>query len=681
MLVQIKPAGQGKAEVKPGQYLGGADAFMAFREACAKGGAKYNQKIKGNLLPVERIAQAKGALEAAGFEVEIDQDLVAGYREQWAASNGRIERAKARVAVLKAVLSKMGFDLPPYQEEGILWLAGRKRGFLADEPGLGKTLQLLTAIDDDFRCVWVCPASLKLNARDEFAMFRPGTKVTILEGMDSFRWPERNEVVVLNYDILPGTIDKSGKKHRVIGIPEVPAGAPLHLIADEAHFLKGSKAQRTMKFRALSDAVLYADGTAWGASGTEMPNRPGELWNVYTAFDIAVDAFGSWARFCNLFGGYRGSFGMQWDAQRKDAEVVSCIRNVSIKRLKKDVMKELPEKRYQQVIVPLDGETKLLCDRVVAHLKEKGIDVNEIEDIVRTTREDGATFELLSKAMAALSAAKASPALDIIETYEEAGEPLVVFSQGRAPIEVIAKRPGWGVIHGSIPTEERQATKNAFMDGRLKGIAGTIGAMGVGLTLTRAKTLIRISRAWTPAENRQAEDRIHRKGQREGVLIIDLVGDHELDRNLTRTLVKKEDVISRTTEAAAVLPGAGNVDRGALDLSVLQAVSVPVQRPAEPMRAWRTVPTGQRVQVDSVARRPAKTQLEEWAGLGIRLLSDMDSDKARVINSEGFSKMDSDFGNKLAMRLQDHGGLSDREWEAAIRLARKYRRQFGAEPN
>jgi hypothetical protein len=82
-----------------------------------------------------------------------------------------------------------------------------------------------------------------------------------------------------------------------------------------------------------------------------------------------------------------------------------------------------------------------------------------------------------------------------------------------------------------------------------------------------------------------------------------------------------------------------------------------------------------------VARRPAKTQLEEWAGLGNRLLSDMDSDKARVINSEGFSKMDSDFGNKLAMRLQDHGGLSDREWEAAIRLARKYRRQFGAEPN
>jgi len=119
-----------------------------------------------------------------------------------------------------------------------------------------------------------------------------------------------------------------------------------------------------------------------------------------------------------------------------------------------------------------------------------------------------------------------------------------VMSANRRPVEALRKRKGWGVVLGDDSAEARARTVERFQAGELRGIAGTIGALGTSVTLTRASKLLFVGRAWNPEKNRQAEDRVCRIGQDRGVTIYDLVSPHALDERLHEVLSEKDVLIA-----------------------------------------------------------------------------------------------------------------------------------------
>lgn len=141
----------------------------------------------------------------------------------------------------------------------------------------------------------------------------------------------------------------------------------------------------------------------------------------------------------------------------------------------------------------------------------------------------------------------------LVEDYEESGTPLLVFSWHRAPIEALAKRKKWGMIAGKVTSAKKGDAEKDFQGGKLIGLAGTIGAMAHGYTLTAASDVIFIDRSYKPGDNEQAEDRVHRITQTRGVMITDIVADHPVDRLVHEIISRKTTINQNSVEAASVI--------------------------------------------------------------------------------------------------------------------------------
>lgn len=412
------------------------------------------------------------------------------------------------------------------------------------------TIQALLAAPRGAPTAIVCPASVKLNWRDETLRWRPDARVRVLQGRAKWEWPMPGEIVIGNYEVLP-ELDRVGRRKSIPERYGAPA-AQTCVIADEIHYAKSSVAKRSQSLRAVMLAALAADGRAWGLSGTPLVNRPQELWNVLKCLQLAEEAFGTWKEFRVLLGGYQGRWGTKWDGEI-DASVPKRLQRVSLYRRREDVL-DLPPKMRVSVEVPgkFPPDVRKLLDEVLDALAEQGVNLDEAAELIDLTKVSGAAFEQLSKARAALATAKIPSMLELVEACEEEGEPVIVFSAHRAPIDVLAQRRGWATITGSQKVEARQEAVRAFQAGELRGIGCTIKAGGIGITLTRAAHEIFVDLAWTPADNNQAEDRACRIGQTRSVLVRRLVADHELDRRIEQVLRAKQEIIDATVEPSAV---------------------------------------------------------------------------------------------------------------------------------
>lgn len=407
-----------------------------------------------------------------------------------------------------------GKKLFGYQEEGIRFLSSRKRALLGDDMGLGKTGQSLLAIPKNSKVVIVCPSCVKGNWAKEARMWRPDLKPVILKGKGSLRTPETNEMLIVNYDILPADI------------PEGWASAGVLLIADEAHMVKNNKANRSKRLKqltALCDRV-------WFLTGTPLLNRPFDIWGVLSGCQLEKDAFGSWTGFLKAFGGYENRWGGHEFSGPKDY-VAEKLRNVMLRRLKKDVLKFLPPRITTEI--PVGEFSRSLIKEMDAMWDESEISLLDADD-------DLPGFEQFSKIRAAVAEEKLPALIELVEQYEESETPILVFSAHRKPALEIGSREGWACINGTTTSEERTLIVDQFQSGKLKGVALTIQAGGVGLTLTRASTVIMNDLDWTPALNEQAISRIDRIGQNaSSIEIVHLVADHPLERHIHKLLTTK----------------------------------------------------------------------------------------------------------------------------------------------
>lgn len=540
-------------------------------------------------------------------------------------------RTKATTQTAQAAAVAMDPRLYPFQVKGVDFLSRRKGGMLSDEMGLGKTVQALCALGDGWRVLVVCPASLKYNWAAEASKWSSKYKVTVLDTKVSWRFPEAGEIVVTSYSLMPYylkhdvvKLKKAGKEVEAMAIEaalkEIPSG--ITLIVDEAHAVKSRDAERSRAIRSLSRRAERV----WALTGTPLLTSAMDLWGILNNLNLVGEVF-SWPQFTKLYSGTKNRWG-GWTFGQPSPEVPERLRRVMLRRLRSEVLPDLPDKTIKTIEV--NG-----LDRGLT--KEMDELWNEYEDTIEGESKLP-PFERFSAIRAKLAESRI-PALDeLLEDYEESDTPVVVFSAHRAPIDHLSVRKGWAVITGDTDPKARQSIVEQFQAGRLKGIGATITAGGVGITLTSASHVIFTDLDWTPALNQQAEDRVARIGQTANKIeITRLVSRHPLDVHITALIAEKIALIDASieAEAEAVVPK--------------QSAQVAVAPPQS--------------HVSQVELADLLKALQILTGC---------CDGAARKDDVGFNRTDSQFGKSLATRLS----LTDRQAEAAKRMLRKYRRQL-----
>ena len=455
--------------------------------------------------------------------------------------------------------------LYPYQIEGVDFLINKDKCLLADDMGLGKTVQTLMTIKD---CALViCRATLKYNWMDEVLKWRKDLNPVVINGCGNFRWPQKGEVIIVNNNIIPDCFNMPEKKARELTNvyfnrlnayrenlkKDNPESQNVYLIVDEAHDYKNSQAARSRKVKEIVRLVPKAVAL----TGSPLSNRPEDLYGVLNTFGLASEAFGKynsqtkkfevWERFQELYNvkkefvhTRRGAITKTiWGKPQKI--VPELLRRVMLRRKREDVLPQLPQKTYTNMLVGnVDAALQSELDALWKDWKNTISVKNKLPP-----------FELFSKVRASLTKSRIPAMMEYIEDMEEQEVPLVVFSNYLSPIDAILGRDGWAVISGDTKPEKRLQIIRAFQDGKLRGLGLTYKVGGVGVNLTHAWKMLCVDMAWNPADNWQAEDRLCRIGQISNKIeIVRMVSDHPLDIHVQNLLADKIDTIIKSIDSA-----------------------------------------------------------------------------------------------------------------------------------
>src|SRR5215208_2583487 len=440
---------------------------------------------------------------------------------------GDIRRSRAASGPALAAEERLGGELRPFQRAGVAYVLHARRSFLADEQGLGKTVEALAALEEDdaYPAVIVCPAGLKLNWRREIERWLPHRSLHVINGTGAA--PMDAEITVLNYEIVHA--------HRV----RLQLRRPKALVLDESHYVKNPRAKRTQAVRRLAEA-LPEGALRLALTGTPVMNHPEELIAQLRILG-RLQEFGSGARFARRFQGAGAEERIHWHLRR------SCF----VRRLKADVLPQLPAKTQVVLPVALDNqrEYRRAQDDVIAWLREQPLDLGEVEaKIAAALRAERLAQLNALKRLAARG--KASAALSWIEDFLASDEPLVVFAGHREVQELLLDRfPEALHILGRDSITQREAAVDAFQDpdGPQLIVCATRVA-GQGITLTRASNVAFLDLEWTPAMHDQAEDRCHRIGQRDAVTAWYLLAADTIDETMIELIARKRGIIGAVTD-------------------------------------------------------------------------------------------------------------------------------------
>jgi SNF2 family DNA or RNA helicase len=558
-----------------------------------------------------------------------------------------------------------GLAYLPFQKAGIVYGSNREVTIIGDEMGLGKTIQALGIVNADQTVksvLVICPASLRLNWQREAErwLVRP-----MSIGIANQTFPE-TDLVIINYDIL--------RKHR----EALRSRTWDLLVVDECHYLKNPKTIRTIEVLGkwhrdpqLALSPIPARRRLY-LTGTPIVNRPIELWPILHS--TGRPEWRNWRayveRFCD---GEQTRWG--WDVKGASnlGELQEILRStIMVRRLKKDVLTDLPAKRRQVIELPANGALDVVRSENAAWRQREAV-LEALQTAVELAKasEDQADYEAAVQAlregymvafteMSALrhetARAKVPYVVEhVLEAVDSSGK-VVLFGHHKDVLHAINDGLREGGIEtvlltGDMTAVERQESVDRFQtDDDVKVFIGTIGAAGVGITLTAASHVVFAELDWVPGNMSQAEDRCHRIGQSESVLVQHLVLEDSLDARIAKTIVEKQDVIDRALDKAS----------SAID------------------RSWGTMITV----ADAATRNVTRTEIDEEAANipvaeiveiheKLRRLAMM-CDGALSVDGAGFNKCDTYIGKSLAARPS----LTPKQAALGRRLVHKYRRQL-----
>lgn len=458
-----------------------------------------------------------------------------------------------------------GLTLKPYQKAGVAYLLGHKDTYFGDDMGLGKTPSTLGFINciKPKNVLILCPATLVFNWIDEAAKWLVNEYEMIIPKTTKDTVPHRDRIIVISsYEKASGNTPLGNSLKRNWDV----------LIGDEAHALKTYGNKRThavlgrlghpdypKDFKGLLDLSrrnLFL-------SGTPFENYPKEIWTIAAA--LAPAKFGDWWEFAKRYCGLHtekcnGRTRLIDTGSSNLGELQQRLRSTfMVRRLKSDVLKELPPKRRQLITVgeeSLNGSSdpdfvrwKQLYepqyDAKLAAL-EAAKTQEEYRKAIKALDELSIPFEEMSEFRHKTALAKLPACIKYIDNLLESGlDKLVIFAHHQDVIDELVAHYGDQAVavHGRTPMALRGQNVKKFQDGNARIFIGGLKAAGPGINLFRASTVIFVEGDWNPSVMLQAEDRLCRIGQKKMVLVLIPVLDHSIDANMMKRIVKKLDVI------------------------------------------------------------------------------------------------------------------------------------------
>lgn len=457
----------------------------------------------------------------------------------------------------KLVPKALNAELRPYQKEGFKWINEITDlgfgGVLADDMGLGKTLQIIAFLlsQKKSKSIVVVPTSVIYNWMDEFEKFAPSIRVGLVHGSKSKRdrvlrdfkrgigikieEEDLKEKSYEKYDVLLttyGTLKNDEKAYENLSFD--------YCIIDEAQNIKNPAAQATLSVKNIKSRCNIA------LTGTPIENNLMELWSI---FDFVMPGY--------LFTKERFRERFILDESNL-SELKSLIMPFILRRLKEDVLSELPEKLEKKYLVEMKGKQKQLYSFYVKAIKNE---LNENKSSEKSGKNKINLFAYLTKLREICldpsivvpdykgESSKLTVVKEIVKDASESGKKILLFSQFTSVLKKIEedfKKEDISYLYldgGTSAKERVERVKKFNEDSNIKVFLISLKAGGVGLNLTSASVVIHFDPWWNPAVEDQATDRAHRFGQENKVEVIKLVAKDTIEEKIVLMQEDKRELI------------------------------------------------------------------------------------------------------------------------------------------
>ena len=446
--------------------------------------------------------------------------------------------------------------LRDYQKEGFCWLKTLAKsgfgGILADDMGLGKTIQVIALLLDAYGVegetlpsLIICPASLVYNWEREMARFGPELKTRLVVGNGEQRngileelKKGQGQVFITSYDLFR----RDAGLYRNLDFA--------FQIIDEAQYIKNASTQNARAVKSLRARHRVA------LTGTPVENRLGELWSI---FDFLMPGF--------LFTFRKFHQDYEIPAAQGDGEALNRLRRITapfiLRRIKEDVLRELPPKTEQEICAGLEGEQKKLytawAGQLRKRLEEKSGGLGEerfsvLADLMRLRQI--CCDPRLAFGNYKGPSAKLETCMQLVRQGVEGGHRILLFSQFTSMLELIEEQLSREEIPflkltGETSKEERSRLVQRFAEKTEPVFLISLKAGGTGLNLTAADLVIHYDPWWNVAAQNQATDRTHRIGQERQVTVYRLIAKDTVEENMLALQKAKEQLASEVVSSGA----------------------------------------------------------------------------------------------------------------------------------
>lgn len=442
-----------------------------------------------------------------------------------------------------AVPEKLDDIMRDYQKYGFRWMktiaAYGFGGILADDMGLGKTLQAIALMLDmkengGVKAMVVCPSSLALNWESEIKRFAPELKTVVVTGLAAARAEKLKkindyEVVITSYQTL--TRDIAGYKKVSFDVQFI----------DEAQYIKNHGTQMAKAAKGINSKIRFA------LTGTPVENSLAELWSI---FDFVMPGYlFKYAYFKKLY--------EKPVVREGDENAVKALQRLVspflLRRMKKEVLTELPDKTETILRAELDDEQSKVYSANVAEVKQSmsiiGSDGKEkIKILAMLTRlrqlccDPSLVYENYDG-----GSAKLEMCMELVDTCVKSGHKLLLFSQFTSMLDIINKRLNemgisTYVLTGATKPKDRLRMVNSFNSNAVNVFLISLKAGGTGLNLTGADIVIHYDPWWNVSAENQASDRVYRIGQTRNVQIYKLIAEGTIEERIIEMQERKAEL-------------------------------------------------------------------------------------------------------------------------------------------
>lgn len=532
-------------KLKSGEFLKLENNSLSVLSELADGLRLSEQAIRGGRIsvPLYRASYIDAVLTSHNSDIQSHRDryFKSLIRDMKSVADSDYEVPDAMKPILR-----------DYQKTGYRWLCTIAQlgfgGILADDMGLGKTLQIITLLEharleaisktvdltdtaSHTACpppvsLIVCPSSLVYNWDSEIEHFAPNLKTLLITGTAQ----ERQELLThyADYDVLITSYDMLKR--------DIASYDNLHFhyqIIDEAQYIKNHRTQAARSVCSIHSVTRFA------LTGTPIENRLSELWSI---FEYLMPGF------LYPYAYFRSEL-EQPIVENKDqiaaTRLQQLVRPFIMRRLKTDVLKELPDKLEHAVYAQMTDEQNKLYTANTLKLQK---DLEQQSDSMFKTSKIQILAELTNLRQLCCDpsliyqnyhggSAKLDTCIQLIENAMAGGHKILLFSQFTSMLDVIerrlkAERILYYRLDGSTKSEQRTRLVNAFNENKIPVFLISLKAGGTGLNLTGADIVIHYDPWWNAAAQNQATDRAHRIGQTHTVTVYKLIARHTIEEKI-----------------------------------------------------------------------------------------------------------------------------------------------------